>query len=277
MNPILKYPGAKWRLADWILSYMPPHEGYLEPFFGSGAVFFNKKPSRIETINDVDGAVVRFFRTCREKPDELAYAVSLTPWSRLEFLESDFRDGAGDDVEVARQFLVRCWMTFGARTRCKTGWRHTTGGKLNGGPDNPKLWRRLPDIIQQVSNRLMNAQIQNKTALDLVKEYSGPDLLIYADPPYMMDTRTLNGDQYRYEMTDQDHQNLLVALKETDAMVLLSGYDCELYRDMLTGWRVESVSTTAERGAIRTECLWINPAAQERQRQIRMDVWCSDG
>lgn len=60
MKPILKYPGAKWKISDWIIQNLPPHESYLEPFFGSGAVFFNKKPARIETVNDIDNAVTRF-------------------------------------------------------------------------------------------------------------------------------------------------------------------------------------------------------------------------
>lgn len=47
---ILKYPGSKWRIAKWIVSMIPKHHSYLEPYFGSGAVFFNKEPSRIETI-----------------------------------------------------------------------------------------------------------------------------------------------------------------------------------------------------------------------------------
>lgn len=49
MRPVLKYPGSKWKMAEWIISLMPPHKSYLEPFFGSGAVFFKKEPSRIET------------------------------------------------------------------------------------------------------------------------------------------------------------------------------------------------------------------------------------
>lgn len=271
MNPILKYPGAKWRIADWVIGHMPPHEGYLEPFFGSGAVFFNKRPSRVETVNDLDGAVVRFFKTCREQPEALAYAVSLTPWSREEFLESDFCEDNPDDVEAARQFLVRCWMTFGARTRCKTGWRHTTGGYLDGGPDNPKLWGRLPDSIREVAGRLQNAQIENRPAVDVIKLYDGPKLLIYADPPYMKSTRTLNGDQYRFEMSDKDHEELLQTLCDAKAMVLLSGYDCEMYRDMLEGWRFETVQTMAERAAVRTEMLWMNPAACDHMAQLRMD------
>ena len=59
---ILHYPGSKWSMAEWIISHMPPHQTYLEPFFGSGAVFFNKPPSPLETINDIDGDVVNLFR-----------------------------------------------------------------------------------------------------------------------------------------------------------------------------------------------------------------------
>jgi hypothetical protein len=53
----MKYPGSKWGSADWIISHFPEHHSYLEPFFGSGGVFFNKPRSDIETINDLDGEV----------------------------------------------------------------------------------------------------------------------------------------------------------------------------------------------------------------------------
>lgn len=48
MEAVLKYPGAKNRLAEWIISFIPEHRVYLELFFGSGAVFFNKDPAKIE-------------------------------------------------------------------------------------------------------------------------------------------------------------------------------------------------------------------------------------
>ena len=268
MKPILKYPGAKWRLADWIVERMPPHVGYVEPFFGSGAVFFNKPKSRIETIADLDGSVVRFFRTCREHPDELAYAISMTPWSREEFLQSDFCDEKVDDVEAARQFCVRCWQTFGARTHCKTGWRNTTGKSSNIGPDNPAMWKRLPSVVQEVSKRLLDAQIENRPAVEVIRHNNGEQVLIYADPPYVRSTRTMNGDQYRFEMTDADHVELLDALKAHTGMVMLSGYDCDLYRDMLTGWRMECVSAKAERGVARTEYLWMNPLCDEKSPKM---------
>lgn len=273
MLPVLKYPGAKWRLANWIISYMPPHESYLEPYFGSGGVFFNKPKSRVETINDIDGAIVQFFRTCRESPEELAQAIAMTPWAREEFLLSDFLDDAppSADIERARQFAVRCWMTFGARTRCKTGWRHSTGKTVNGGPDNPKLWRRLPNIVYQVADRLMDAQIYNRPAVDVIAEYNGNGVLLYCDPPYVKHTRTLNGDQYRYEMTNQDHEELLSSLTAHKGMVILSGYTSPMYMDTLKDWTVVRTNTTAERGVPREECLWLNPAIiQKNNMQVSL-------
>lgn len=211
---------------------------------------------------------MRFFKTCREHPEELAYAISMTPWSREEFLRCDFCNDAVDDVEAARQFAVRCWQAFGARLGSKTGWRNTVGRNKTHGPDNPSMWRRMPEIIVQVADRLRDAQIENRPALEVIEHNNGPDILIYADPPYVKGTRTLNGDQYLYEMSDDDHVALLTALKQHSGMVMLSGYDSEMYRDMLTNWHVESIKARAEGGVPRTECLWMNPMCIQRQPRL---------
>lgn len=96
MNTLLNYPGAKWGMAAEIVSLMPPHRSYLEPFFGSGAVLFNKPPSAIETVNDIDGDVVNFFRILRERPDDLAAAIALTPYAREVFDDAHANRGVDD-------------------------------------------------------------------------------------------------------------------------------------------------------------------------------------
>lgn len=79
MRTVLKYPGAKNRIADWIISYMPRHEVYLELFSGSAAILLNKPRCHIETLNDIDGEVVNFFRVLRDYPEELCRAIADFP------------------------------------------------------------------------------------------------------------------------------------------------------------------------------------------------------
>lgn len=58
-------------MADWIIRFFPKHHSYLEPFFGSGAVLFNKPRSNIETVNDLDCNVVNLFECIRENPENV--------------------------------------------------------------------------------------------------------------------------------------------------------------------------------------------------------------
>ena len=82
MGAIIKYHGSNWSLAQWIISLFPEHHSYLEPFFGSGAVLFNKPRSNIETINDLDGNVVNLFEWIKRDPELLAHEIYYTPYAR---------------------------------------------------------------------------------------------------------------------------------------------------------------------------------------------------
>jgi DNA adenine methylase len=274
MTPILKYPGAKWRLAQWIIAKMPPHKSYLEPFFGSGAVFFNKPPTRIETINDLDGEVVNFFRVCRNHPNELSELLAFTPWSREE--RNAAFEPTNDNIERARRFAVRCWQTFGAGIRLSNGWRNSTAKHTAKGPDSAGLWSRLPQSVVLASRRLLTAQIENRPALEVIERNNGKNVLIYADPPYLFSTRNTSGAVYRNEMTDANHVELLNALINHTGAVLLSGYENDLYNDLLRGWYKTSISTIAELGAKRVECLWINPLAYEQTQTIKNQMQLGD-
>ncbi len=82
MKAVMKYPGSKWSLANWIINFFPEHHSYLEPFLGSGAVLFNKPRSNIETVNDLDGNVVNLFEWIRKDPERLAHEIYYTPYAR---------------------------------------------------------------------------------------------------------------------------------------------------------------------------------------------------
>ena len=57
----ISYYGGKQNLIKHILPLIPNHVQYCEPFVGGAAVFFAKKPSQIEVINDYDNRVVNFW------------------------------------------------------------------------------------------------------------------------------------------------------------------------------------------------------------------------
>ena len=99
MKAVAKYPGSKWSLAQWITSYFPEHHSYLEPFFGSGAVLFNKPRSHIETVNDLDSNVVNLFTCMREDPVKLASMVYMTPYAR-EVYERAFKEVPGINLKL---------------------------------------------------------------------------------------------------------------------------------------------------------------------------------
>ena len=225
MTQLLKYPGGKWRIADWIISQFPAHKVYLEPFFGGGGVLFNKRPADIETINDLNGDIVNLFRVCRECPAELAAALALTPWARDEF-RACYDIQCGDEMERARRTLVRYHQSFGTCNSSPNSWRNV---QTAGGPRVCFQWNELPQTIMQVFGRLKEAQIENTDALTLIERYSSPETLIYIDPPYLQSLRKRN--MYKYEMTDKQHVELLELIKQSKSMICLSAYDNELYNN----------------------------------------------
>lgn len=253
MRTLLNYPGAKWGMAKMIVNLMPQHRSYLEPYFGSGAVLFNKPPSAIETVNDIDGDIVNFFKVLREYPTELAADIAMTPYSREVF--NDAHEHKGDsEYQRAYRFAIRSKMGHGFKTYQKTGFKIDVHARENSYA--VKCWNRLPGDLLEAALRLKSVQIENRPALDLIRKFNYENVLIYADPPYLLNTR--GGKQYRHEMTEQDHVQLLDALKQHRGSVILSGYPSEMYDRELVGWSRVDRKSYNQNSDQRTEMLWCN-------------------
>lgn len=256
---VLKWPGAKWSIAERIINMMPEHKIYIEPFFGSGAVFFNKPSCNLEILNDLDNEVVNLFKVIRDYPEELANKIYFTPYSRKEYKESYKRnDKELDDIEKAREFLIRSNMARAGMQYYTSSFR-VCGPKLAEKVKQrvTREWNKIPQNILNAADRLKYAEIENINALDLIKKYNRDDCLIYVDPPYLLSTRKQK--YYNVEMTEnEEHIELLNILKNHSGSVIISGYDSDLYNDILIGWNRISIKANAEQGKKRTEVLWYN-------------------
>lgn len=263
-RPALRYFGAKWRIAPWIIGHFAPHKVYVEPFAGGAGVLLRKPPSALEVYNDLDGEVVNFFRVLRNQPDELIRSIELTPFSRREWERAYAEPERRDPVERARRFYVRSWQAYGSSglRPDQTGWRAektTARGK--------RLiddWNETAHLYA-VAERLSGVQIDCRDALEAIRFYDGPDTLMYLDPPYLAEVRErLRG--YTCDMGGKEaHEKLAHVATRSEAMIVLSGYPSRLYRRLYeaAGWRRVEKKARTMASNTRTECLWLNPALQK--------------
>lgn len=265
--PLLRYTGGKHKLADWVIAHMPPHQVYCEPYSGGAAVLFRKSLSKVEIINDKWLDLINFFKVLREQPDALIRAIDLTPFARAEYelayVPSD------DPLESARRFYVKVWQSFGAYAGRKSGWRqqrnlHDRGTVITG------EWSRL-ESLNKVAKRLKHILIECDEALTIIDRYDTPETLFYVDPPYVLSSRS-EGSRARYmhEMSNADHIALAERLHTVQGMVLLSGYDCPLYRDLYRDWDVRHKTMTTNGNSNAVESLWISPNAANA-KNLKLD------
>lgn len=261
IKPPILYFGGKMTAGPQIAGLFPPHLHYVEPYCGSLAVLLAKQPSPHETVNDLDGALMTFWRVLRDQPANLERACALTPHSRGEFAAARDLDDAGTELETARRVWVL--LTQGRAARLiRSGWRHYCDPS-NSGVGMPGYLASYVARIAPAAARLASVSLENRPALDLIRKYGTvPDVLLYVDPPYLGSTRD-NGDDYRVEMRgDDEHRGLAAALRACRATVVLSGYASDLYdQELYPDWYRHAIPASTGQGgtwANRTEVLWSN-------------------
>jgi DNA adenine methylase len=260
VKPPISYFGGKTTAAPMIAALLPKHAHYVEPYCGSLAVLLAKPASAMETVNDLDGHLMTFWRVLREQPAELARVCALTPHSRAEHHGAyDLDDCA--ELEVARRVWVQ--LTQGrAGTRRRTGWRHYV--QPAGGTSMPDYLLGYLERMLPAAERLSAVSLESAPALDLIGTYGAkPDVLLYVDPPYLGGTRSRSWDGYVHEMrTETEHRELADALHAARAAVVLSGYPSDLYdADLYADWHRHTFAASTGQGgtwANRTEVLWSN-------------------
>lgn len=239
------YPGGKNGAGVYqqIINRMPPHEVYIEPFLGGGAVLRSKQPAALNIGIDLDRRVIASWRSLgsadmaslpEESPDaamrsQSPKAAMRTYKAELAMLASSGGDGEG-------------------RSRIPSA----VTAMVDGVCPHADAWRFV---------------CGDATRFLVKYKFTGREL-VYCDPPYMHATRGRT-DLYRHEMTDIQHLELITLIKRLPCRVMISGYWTAMYAARLQRWNAVTFQTTNRAGKRTTEWLWMNFAEPDELHDYR--------
>ena len=233
----LAYIGGKNRLAKQIISVLPEHTTYVEPFAGGAQVFFHKPPSEVEVLNDLNFEIANFFRVCQHHYSELVrylhYCLISRRW--YDLLNATAAESL-TDIQRAGRFFYLQKNSFGGLVLKQ----HYHYGVIQRPNYNP---RRIPEIIAAAHSRLQGVQIECLPYQEILERYDRPTTLFYLDPPYWR--RKL----YRFNFTDDDFRQLEQGLHTVRGRFILSLDDHPDVRQLFRNWTIKGVelSYTAQK------------------------------
>lgn len=211
-----RYWGSKVRMAPWIIDRLPDHDHFIEDCAGSGAVMAAKAPVAAETLNDIYGEVVNFWRVLRTPPlaEALVDLVAFTPYAQAEFVAAGLTLKLPmpdtPDVDRAWAFFVRMQM---AVVPGRTGWSYGVSGQSARKANKPGRWATMPELLQLAMQRFDRVQITSMDILDLVARFDKPGVLHFVDMPYEDESRpTSTGGSSAYVEDQFPHEAFVEAM-----------------------------------------------------------------
>lgn len=277
------YIGGKTRSAHgrWVRSMLPYRQGYAELYAGMAGCLLNRRPSRYETLNDLDDRIVDWWQAVRDHQPELSALLDDTPVAESEYLRC--LDHINDRewlkrtplLERARAVtVVLCQSMRPTLTSGRTNWNHRasrrSGGQHHSRDQEIRLARNLPKI----ADRLRSVILQCRPAVELIERYASiPSFVVYLDPPYAA------GVTWRhYAADDRDDtawSDVVEILADAEAAVLISGYGDD-WDPLLQhrGWQRHQLRTNyfgtggTNDPDVRDEVVWANYQVTQQQSLI---------
>lgn len=264
VRPAFKCYGGKWFLNSWVIEHFPENYeelDYLECCVGAGNVLNNKKKSKREFINDIDGGVMAIHKTIRDENEQFVKKIKNITYSERVFLRELNNHKTlkyDNDFDLAvNEFILRRMSRSGMKKN------FSWSGRLRGGkPGDANAWDTITDVLPLLGTRLQNVFMFNKQAAQIINAFNYENILTYVDPPYVPDSR-VSKSVYEYEMSTDQHIELANALNSFKGKVVLSGYPSTLYKRLYKNWRcvkkkVANHASQQKTKSVKVECLWMN-------------------
>jgi len=213
-----------------ILNRIPPHKTYVEPFVGGGSVFFNINPSACMVMDDINGNLANFYRQVQTNFESVWRLVEHTLHDEHTYKHARdiyYRRTPGTDIERAWAVWVGSTMSFGG-SLFDGSFQITTNTVDTSHPGRTTQTKKK--YLKIACQRLKNAMILEKDALEVIKKYNTGHVFIYLDPPYVEGTdgkKVRQGHYQNLKYSQKDFENLIDIITESKSKILLSSYQNE--------------------------------------------------
>jgi DNA adenine methylase len=255
MKTPISYYGGKQNLISELIPLIPKHVQYVEPFCGGASLFWSKKPSQHEVINDYDLRIFNFWEVLQTDFEILQKKIKSTLHSEAIYYKAKdiLKSEMTDRVEFAWAFWVQTQMSFG--TKIYGGFAFNSIGQ-----NSLSRATKKDNFDDRLFLRLRGVEIFNRDAIELIKMKDSKDTFFYFDPPYA------ESECGHYAKLKEVYYRLLALLPTLKGQWLMSSYPSEQLTEIraLNGFNFKdiqqslSVSGKHNAGKTKTECLTWN-------------------
>jgi DNA adenine methylase len=236
-SPLVPWVGGKRRLAQHILPLFPEHTCYVEPFCGAAALFFMKRPAKVEVLNDVHGELVRLYRVVQNHLEEFVrqFKWALASREMYAWLQST-PPATLTDIQRAARFFCLQKLGFGGKVDGQTfGVATSAKSRLN--------LLRLEEELSLAHLRLHQVTIEHMDWAACVERYDRPHTLFYMDPPYY------GTEGYGVDFGLEQYDRMAELLRTMKGKALVSVNDIPAMRQAFKGLAMQRLSISYTVGA----------------------------
>lgn len=242
MEPLLKWPGGKRQLLPKLLTFIPKSfRRYVEPFFGSGALFFSLTPSQA-LISDTNEDLMNCYQIIRNNPKLLTDQLAKMKNNAEEYYKTRASRPKGS-IQKAARFIYLTRLSFNGI------YRVNRKGLFNV-PYGYRTWLPAPDPkrIRSISNVLKNCEMQSGDFADTLSVCQKDDF-IYLDPPYTVAHGENGFLKYNANLFAWDDQIRLADcardLQKKGCKILMSNASHESIRNLYSTFKIIEVTRSS--------------------------------
>jgi len=223
VDPFLKYIGGKGKIAAILQPYIPEHKTYIEPFLGSGAMFFRTEPrAQTNVLNDYNGDLANLFVQLRDNRDKLIEMVWLTPFSEethrkiyKAYLSPNWQKLPPIHRALGFYFIMQNAWNESVKHLRDPAWKFQTG--------KAKWTKSICNELFVCSNKLDGVFVLNRHYGELIDNpnLNKEDSFYYLDPPYSM---AVEKGYYKHNFTPSNHHEFALMCKKIVGKFMIS-YD----------------------------------------------------